>query len=153
MRTSRSEIATKAKLIILLNNKITSSMRVILWIYFELILTLFPSPVGAVLPLYDELLWICSIDSASTLRTLDFIYFQSICCASTNSIAIFLIIMKGFIFFCIGHHQQSAIFFLFSSRDSAMNRGTCAMTFSFHVLHKICRINMHDNLFPHFDAV
>ena len=35
--------------------------------------------------------------------------FSPMCCACTNSIAIYLIIMRDFIFLCIGPHQQSAI--------------------------------------------
>ena len=35
--------------------------------------------------------------------------FSPICCACTNSIAIYLIIMRDFIFLRIGPHQQSAI--------------------------------------------
>ena len=35
--------------------------------------------------------------------------FSPICRACTNSIAIYLIIMRDFIFLCIGPHQQSAI--------------------------------------------
>ena len=37
--------------------------------------------------------------------------FSPICRACTNSIAIYLIIMRDFIFLCIGPHQQSAISF------------------------------------------
>ena len=43
--------------------------------------------------------------------------FSPICRACTNSIAIYLIIMRDFIFLCIGPHQQSAI--------SAISSGCC----------------------------
>ena len=61
--------------------------------------------------------------------------FNLICCAFTHSIAISLIINRDF-FLCIGHH------FFLSSRDCAMDWGTWAMTFAFHVLHKICCIKI-----------
>ena len=76
--------------------------------------------------------------------------FSPICRACTNTIAIYLIIMRDFIFLCIGPHQQSAIAssvgcdswaVTASSRQRNQPRD-CAMTWAFHVLQKICRIKI-----------
>ena len=62
-----------------------------------------------------------------------------ICRCCTSSIVIYLITVKGLIFLSIGH-QKNPPFLLLWSDDCAMDRGTCAMTFAFHVIHKICHI-------------
>ena len=42
------------------------------------------------------------------------------------------------------HHPPATVchFFLLSSGDCAIDRGTCAMTFALHMLHKICRMKI-----------
>ena len=47
--------------------------------------------------------------SVNPLRPQNCFPFSPTCRACTNSIAIYLIIMRDFIFLCIGPHQQSAI--------------------------------------------
>ena len=72
--------------------------------------------------------------------------FTPICRACTNSIAIYLIITRDFIFLCIGPHQQSAISSSVGCDSWAVTAGSqprdCAMTWVSHVLQKICRIKI-----------
>ena len=72
--------------------------------------------------------------------------FSPICRACTNSIAIYLIIMKDFIFSL--HQPAPAIrhfFWLVVIAGDGRQRNQprdCAMTWAFHVLQKICRIKV-----------
>ena len=73
--------------------------------------------------------------------------FSPICRASTNSVTIYLIITRDFIFLCIGPHQQSAIssgWLVISSwwRQAAERTRPhdCAMTWAFHIPHAPCSI-------------
>ena len=72
--------------------------------------------------------------------------FSPICRACANSISIYSIITRDFIFLCIGPHQQSAI-----SSGLAVIAGDgrqrnqpldCAMTWASHVLQNMCRIKL-----------
>ena len=75
--------------------------------------------------------------------------FSPICRACTNSVAIYFIIMRYFIFLCISPHQQSAVssgwlwWLVTAASGTERNQPRdCAMTWASHVLQKICHIKI-----------